>query len=255
MTTTKDYAQRRLGGGKLYINEFDDTGALTTEEWFGITEELVQTVEQEFITIENTEGTSKFDDTKVLSKTTITLAWKTKNVSPVNIKRAFLGDKTENVIASGTDAQVTGAVVLDTAIPLNYKFASNIVVKDATDSTTYVLDTDYTVDTTVEPYTVTPLSTGSISASDVLHIGYDYAGYTEGLIKAFVLAKIEAQLRFKMANSLGSDYDITYPKCTVSSDGDFDLKAVEDAGYLSFKATVVKYGTEPLFKVEYAELT
>lgn len=255
-STAKDYSQRRLGGGKLYIDEYDDQGVLTGEEWFGITENLVQTVEQEFITIDNTEGCQILEDAKILSKTTVTLAWDTKNISPVNLARAFLGDKTENTVVAGTGADVTDPVVLDVAIPLDFKFATNIVVQDETDLITYTLGTDYTVDDSGATVTVTPITGGAITALDILHIGYDYAEYTDGLIKALQNASLSGKLRFAMCNSQGFDYEITYHKADISSAGDFSLKANEDAGMLSFTASVVKLDTvDNLFEIEYAELT
>ena len=256
-TTEKDYSQRRLGGGKLYIaprDPLDDT--LGEEEWFGLTENLVQTTEQEFITIDNTEGCTTLTDSQVISKTTVTLTWDSKNTSPINFVRAFQGDLSTTDVIAGTDSLVTGAVTLDTPIPLSYKYATNIVVKDETDATTYVLNTDYTVDTTIEPNTVTPITGGAIIDGDVLHIDYDYAGYTEGLIKAFAGAKVTAQLRFEMCNNGGYDYEIKYHKADISAAGDFLLKAVEDAGVISFSATVVKLTTEDgLFDIGWEELT
>ena len=250
----KDFAQRRLGGGKLYISEYDSTGNLKPEEWFGITENLVQSVEHDYVTIPNTEGCTILDDAKILSKTTVTLKWDTKNVSPINLARAFLGTVNETVTAAGSaSGEVHSNVTLDEAFALNYKFASNIVVKNSDDSTTYVQDTDYTVDTTVEPNTITPLSSGSIATGSELHVSYDYAGYTDGLIKAMSLSSLDAQLRFKMCNSQGHDYNLTYNKASISSAGDFHLKAVEDAGIISFTATVVKVGDKPLFQVEYTD--
>jgi len=252
--TAKDYSQRRLGGGKLYISEYDSNGNLKGEEWFGITENLKQSVEQNYITIPNTEGCTILDDKKILSKTTITLTWDTKNISPINLARAFLGEVDEKIVTAGSvSGEVHSNVTLDKPFALDYKFASNIVVKDSGDSTTYEEGTDYTVDTSVEPNTITPLSSGSIEAGSDLHISYDYAGYTEGLIEAMSQSKLEAQLRFKMCNSQGYDYEILYNKASVNSAGDFSLKAMEDAGSLSFTATVLKVEGKPLFKISYLE--
>ncbi len=254
--TAKDYAQRQLGGGKLYIAEY--TGdVLGSEEWFGITENLVQTVSQDFITIENTEGENTVDDLKVVSKTTVELKWDTKNVSPVNLARAFLGDVSKTTVVAGSaTSEVSPAVTLDTAFPLHYKYASNIVVKDDTDATTYTLGTDYTVDTTVQPNRITPITGGAISNSDILHTTYDYAGYTDGLIHAIENAMATVKLRFEMANGQGYDYTLTYHKANISAGGDFSLKATDDAGSLSFTATVIqKTGTTGLFDISYSELT
>ena len=255
-TTATDYAQRRLGGGMLNIALMDTSNVVGEQQWFGITENLIQTTEQEFITIDNTEGCQSFVDTQVISKTTVTLTWDTKNVSPVNMAWAFQGVMTSSDVTAGTEAQVTGAVTLDVAIPLTYSYATSIVVKDETDVTTYVLGTDYTIDSSIEPNTITPITGGAITDLDILHIGYDYSAYSEGLIKAFAGTKVTAQLQFDMCNAGGHDYSITYHKADLSSSGDFSLKAVEDAGIISFTAIIVKLTTEDgLFDIEWSEPT
>ncbi|MGD9947522.1 MAG: hypothetical protein AB7U29_03470 [Desulfobulbus sp.] len=56
---------------------------------------------------------------------------------------------------------------------LTHEGVSNVVVKDATDATTYVAGTDYTVETTLGLITI--IESGSISEGDTLHVGYTYA--------------------------------------------------------------------------------
>ncbi len=256
-STEKDYKQRRLGGGKLHIAEFDALGVLGEEEWFGITDNLVQTIEQEFVEIDNTESCTSFTDTKVVSKTTVTLTWESKNVSPVNMTRAFLGEKTEtDHIAVTGKATNINVVALDTPYTFEDKFTSNVEVKDDTDTTTYVEGTDYSISTTVEPNTITAISGGAISAGDTVHVTYDVSAYTSGLIKALVKGILSAQLRFDMCNSQGYDYTITYHKGDISSAGDFSLKAVEDAGILTFSASITKLESKDnLFEISYEEKT
>lgn len=251
--TRKDYEQRLLGGGQLFINEFDETGAKKGKEWFGLTEKLTQTIENEYITIPNVEGSTELVDKEILKKSTVTLAWDTRNISPINLARAFYGNVTESPVTAGTavDEAIT-IVEMEAGYPLANKFATSIVVQDATNTTTYVLGTDYRIDATVEPNLIVALTGGAITTNEVLHVDYSYSAYTAGLIEALEHSILEAELIFTMSNSVGYNYTLTYPKCSISSAGDFSLKAIEDSGVLSFTAKAVKVENETgLFKVEW----
>ena len=91
----------------------------------------------------------------------------------------------------GTPESVTA--VLDEFVRLAHGDVSSVVVKDDTDTTTYVAGTDYEVNAALGM--IKALSTGDISDDDVLHVSYSYAaetGYqvnigTKSLIRVAVL--------------------------------------------------------------------
>jgi hypothetical protein len=108
----------------------------------------------------------------------VSLRLKFHDLNSTNLAMALRADITSEAASSAvSEAQTAyqgGFLALDFVDP------SSIVVKDVTDATTYVLDTDYTVGYNG----IEILSTGAISDTDVLHISYDYSA--QKIIEAFV---------------------------------------------------------------------
>lgn len=111
------------------------------------------------------------------------------------LKMAFLG--------SDAAVSVTGSTVTDEAVvaahdlwvPLaqrNLDSGASFVVQDVTDTTTYVLDTDYQVD--FRNGMIKVLSTGSIGAGDTLHIDYAYLSLTGTKIEGAQQNSISARI-------------------------------------------------------------
>ena len=91
-----------------------------------------------------------------------------------NLAWALSGTKTARTAASGTvSAESVTAGAAGEYVPLAHRDVSAVVVKDATDTTTYVDGTDYEVDAKLGLITI--LAGGAITAADVLHVDYDYA--------------------------------------------------------------------------------
>lgn len=94
-----------------------------------------------------------------------------------NLAWALSGSKTERT-GSGADitAEAVTALAAGEYAVLAYRDVSAVVVQDVTDTTTYVLDTDYKLDAKLGLITI--IDGGAITASDVLHIDYTYAAET-----------------------------------------------------------------------------
>lgn len=98
-----------------------------------------------------------------------------------NLAWALSGLATDQSASGGSvDAGTPEAV---TALPagqyaaLAHRNVSSVVVKDVTDTTTYVADTDYTLDARLGLITI--IAAGDIEAEDVLHVSYTYAAKTD----------------------------------------------------------------------------
>ena len=94
-----------------------------------------------------------------------------RSVKPTHLARAIGADLTVKAAASATAEVVEGYHDLFSKLA-NVK-VSNVVVKDATDVTTYVAGTDYVLH--ADEGMIEILSTGSIGDGDTLHVSYDYA--------------------------------------------------------------------------------
>ena len=100
--------------------------------------------------------------------TKVGIALTLQSISKENLALALRG----TVSSVEADSVVDEAVVatLDGLVPLAHLNASDVVVKNAAGSTTYVLGTDYLV----TGAGIKPLSTGSITENQALKVSYDY---------------------------------------------------------------------------------
>ena len=111
-----------------------------------------------------------------------------------NLALAFLGSKVDDLVVAGSIAgEAATAVVLDKSISLAKDAVSNVVVKDVTLATTYVLGTDYTINE--ELGFVTPITGGAITALDVLSIDYDYQAVSQSIVQGGTENSITVALR------------------------------------------------------------
>jgi hypothetical protein len=257
MANSKYY---NTGGGQLFFTPIVG-GVLGTEADFGQTENVNFSTEIETLTHDNTEGTVSVEDMSILKKITGTLTIDTIEVSPEMLMKAFLATDKSTVVATATATALADVTVtlLDTAYPIGLKHVSNVVVQDATDTTTYVLGTDYTLDATTGM--ITALSTGAITALDVLHIVADNAGYRDIQLEGFMESKLEGKLRFVGASATGINYTYTFHRVSLLASGDYGLKSTDEFAKLSFEGSmlssenIVASDESALFLITGTELT
>ena len=121
-----------------------------------------------------------------------------------NLAWALSGEATA---LSGSAGSISDEVV--TASPVG-EFAelanenvSSVVVKDVTDTTTYVEYEDYNINLVLGMIEI--VSNGSITAADVLHISYDFAAESGYEVKLGTVAQVRVALR----GSFKNEYDNT----------------------------------------------
>ena len=90
-----------------------------------------------------------------------------------NLALVFLGDVVDAAVTGASATAESQTANIGRALKTDFRQISAIVIQDVTDTTTYVLDTDYTVDS-AELGLITPLAGGAITEGDVLHIDYTY---------------------------------------------------------------------------------
>jgi len=136
---------------------------------------------------------------------------------------AVLGSTESISQASGnvTDEALT-VVTLDKWHKLASHNISTVVVQDVTDTTTYVLGTDYNLD--LENGLIKPLSTGSIGATDVLHIDYAKAAVAGERVNAAQVSSITAKLHL-FGNNEATDKQLRgyISKAVLAPDGEQEL--------------------------------
>lgn len=172
--------------------------------------------------------------TYVNQPTEIGITLKSTNIE--NLKLVFLGDTTVVADAAGS---VTDDVIIasnDNCLMLPHRNISNVIVTDSSSITTYVLDTDYFIDT--KRGILKTLSTGSITDAESLLISYDYAAREGHQIKGVVRGSIVVPIRLygiNLANGKEVEFNASSAVLTSNTEVDFlqdDFLSIELTGTL-----------------------
>lgn len=103
---------------------------------------------------------------------------------------------------------------------------SNVVVKDATDTTTYVSGTDYILDANAG--FIKPLVSGSIVDASTLHITADIAALTGSTISVGTRQSIQVRIDGDMVNiATGKAVHVVVPKAKLSPTGELDFMGAD----------------------------
>lgn len=237
-----------LGKGRVYFDAFSQ-GTLNPqgERYFGDTMEFNVTSESESLEHFDNDAGIRVKDASVLLELSRTGTLITENISPENLALFFLGESatlTQSALAAQESTYATVKlghyyqIGITTARPEGVRKVANVVVKDAAEVTTYVLNTDYTLDADLARIQV--LETGSIVEADGLHIGFDIAAASFTRVVTAADAEIKGALRYISTNPQGEKYDYFFPYVSLKPNGDFALKSGEEWQQLGFGFEVLK---------------
>jgi hypothetical protein len=160
------------------------------------------------------------------------------------IRMALLGSApTLQTQAAGDVAAENVTAKLDRWCVLANQVVSSVVVKDSTDTTTYVLNTDYQID--AESGAIRPLSTGNISADAVLHVSYHKAALTAlHEIKLLQASRFTGDAYVIIRTNNGHVSRKYIPSVEIMPDGDFDLGDGSQPVELSFTVNALFDATQ-----------
>ena len=198
------------GQGSLYIAERDSSGKAMGFTPLGNVPELTLNIETTKFEHKESESGQRLLDMTITKEKKGTFEFKLDNLNLDNLAMSLWGVKA--TVAGATVAVENVTLPADTAGGVRFALAhptvSAVTVKDLTGVTTYVLNTDYTVD--AKNGVIIPKAGGAIvAAADlltapatlVLHVGYTYAGYTK--VDAFTQSSApERWLRFEGINTV-----------------------------------------------------
>lgn len=244
-----------LGRGKVYFGRFE-AGSLQTNEfrYVGNTPELNLTIESEELDhFSSDEGIREKDDSIAL-EVNRSGSMVCDDIQAENLALFFFGSAASLTIAGATDETedfdgVTPGLTYQLGVtasdPVGVMGVENVVVESNPSGTTYVLDTDYTLDT--DSGTVTILTTGSIAADDDITITYDIVASTRTRILSGSTA-VEGAMKFIQSNPTGRDRVYTLSRVKISPNGDFALKGDEWQQIpFSFEALLPGDGREAIY--------
>ena len=212
-----------LAAGNVYMDRLDSSGNATGYRLEGSTANFKLTPENE-----QKELLSKGRDNYGEAIATVMVPGKTKlsmtlqTPSSESFAMAVLGSASSGTQSSGSASSEAVTAIADRYVDLTYKQVSSVVVKDATDATTYVLDTDYKLDTTSGM--IKALSTGSIGDGDTLHVSYSYAAITYATINPN--SDPSARFKIKLAGKNFADdkqIEVVCKKVGLSLTSDLDF--------------------------------
>ena len=235
-----------IWSGDLNIDVFDADGNLTGERDVGNASVFAAgtpSVEKKELTgsrRSNYGTTIKSIITKNTQEFNITLT----DVNKRNLALAMLGEDSVYTQTAGdnTASPENVTAVLDKWVKMskrNLDPENPPVVKDVTDTTTYVEDTDYVIDYTVGR--IIALSTGDIDDADVLHVGNTWLSHTGYIVSAAENLTIEARLRLIMDDQASTrSGEVIIYKAQIEPAGDLSW-ITEDFTTIQLKASVLDY--------------
>lgn len=221
-----------------YIN-----GAFTTEEEFGLIDELTLNItEEELKHISRSCGSVGSPDKVVVTSTDIVAEITTPEISPSMVARAFRGTLTETAVTAGTAVEDNITfTVLGTAYPLSKRHltSGSVVVSTLTGGggTVYTETTDYVVD--YDKGTITAVNGGGITALDSLFVKYDHIAYTAWTVAGFKESQAVGKLRLLACAVEGMDIEYTLEKISLKLNGSYSVVSAEDFASIPFSATLL----------------
>lgn len=135
-------------------------------------------------------------DLRLTTEVKAALSMTIENFNAKNLAIALRG--TNTTVASGTAVTFNTGVAKEGAIlALPHVKVSNVVVKDATDTTTHVAGTDYILN--ADAGSIQIVEGAGITDLDVLHITYDHAAQEQ--VGALTVSAVEKFMRFEGLNT------------------------------------------------------
>ena len=233
----------QIGGGLLFFEELT-SGVYGDQVYFGPTEGITVSVSNEFIEHKSTEGCVQLTDNKTSIGKAAEINIASTSINPSSLSRAFQGAITTNAQTLQTaQAVVTGAVTLGVVEDYGFVGATIVVVKDVTDTTTYVEGTDYEL--VAKAGYLIPLVGGAISDTDILHLTVTAPAFEGVIVSAMKVDQLEGRFTLITNSNTENNYKYVFHKVQVTQDGDFALKGGSDFAEISYAGSITIDSTTP----------
>lgn len=230
------------GGGKLYFQKLNADGSYEPIMYFGKTDGISFSTSVEWKEHFDSEGCTQLLDARYPSKKSAEVKFDTSEITLEMQNRAFLGDiiSTDQVIATGEAVVVAGNLVKEGSIvDIGYYNATILVVKDVTDTTTYVEGEDYIFDAKSGFITIIPSGDGGdITTGDVLHLTVTAPAITLNTSATMKNSALQGRFIVVTSSQTGNNYKYTFKNVSVTQDGEFLLKG-DEIGTLSFSGSAM----------------
>jgi hypothetical protein len=207
-----------LGRGKLFIDRLTSAGARTGEYFVGDVSQFEITPTKESIEHHSSATAGAPLMKEAVIRTALELRIVGHEFSPENVARALYGETaTLSQTGDSVVSEVVSAVQQGYYYPVDYRAITSVVVKDDTDTTTYAVGTDYSVDATEGRLYIIP--GGGITNDDDLHVSYDYSTIALNVVNGMTTTAVECYMRFVGDPAEGPTKTVEVWKASVASDG------------------------------------
>ena len=236
-----------LGRGKVYFDRYaDGTQNKTGERYMGATPSFSVSAETTDLDHFSSEEGTQVKDESVTLRVDYTGALTVEDMSGPNTSLFFFGSDEVATIAAASGEQDTFTAVqtfiyqlgMSDAKPEGVSHVSNVTVTDVGAVTTFVLDTDYTVD--LEAGYIQIIEGGGIANGTPIEVNYDVAAQTQERVISGTSA-VQGAMRFRSFNAVGGQRNFYMPKVTLRPNGEFSLKGDEWQN-ISFNVEILKAG-------------
>ncbi len=233
------------GGGKLYFEKLNSDGTYDNIMYFGKTDGLSFSTSVDWKEHYDTEGCTTLLDARYPSKKSAEIKFSTSEITIDMQNRAFLGTIVNTTQTAETDKAIVIAgteVMAGYIVDIGILNGTGLIVKDATDTTTYVEGTDYTFDSKAGFLEI--IVGGSIV--DGAGLDLTVGDVPAQSIKTSATMKESALLgRFTVvtASQTGNNFKYIFKKLSITQDGDFSIKG-EDIATLSFTGSAMVDGVD-----------
>lgn len=200
-------AQSFLGSGDLYIDRMTDAGALTGFKIAGACSKFALNPESE---MKEQIGKGRTNYGQVIASATLpgktNISLTINQLDAENLALAFLGDVSAySQEAVTTTATANVVAIYDRWVDIGKEALTDVVVKDATDTTTYTLDTDYSLNVRLGKIKLL----NQALDGDTLHVSYKASAVSASKIVGGTSPIIRCRLELDGKNYVdGSNYKV-----------------------------------------------
>ncbi|MDN5924462.1 MAG: hypothetical protein L0H70_05625 [Xanthomonadales bacterium] len=223
-----------FGRGKIYIDIFDTAGAKTGERYLGNCPGFTLNVATEkYEHFASTAGLRKKDLT-VITSVNFNAKISCDDVGADNLA-LFVGGDVSSVSQAATPVTAEAIKVkagceyqlgATASNPMGVKNVTTVTVKDDTDATTYVLNTDYTVDTATARISI--IAGGAITDGDTVHAGYTPTAGSRTRVTSGASGSNAGAVRFIADNAVGENRDCYIASASLAASGDLPFITEND---------------------------
>lgn len=247
MALTYDSNEYQIPRGKVFFDPYDANDALTGERYLGNCPGVTVSIESSKAEHYSSEGGLREKDASITVEINRTGTLNCDNISATNLALFLSGTEetiTQTLNAAASDDTITALqgryyqIGQTSSNPAGDRNIASVVVKDATDTTTFVAGTDYNVDLDLGRIQI--IEGGAID-NEVIHIDYARTAETWTRVKTGSTAELYGALRVVADNASGDNRDFYMPYVSLTPSG--ELPIIQDGTEfvaMSFNLEVLK---------------